>query len=101
MRPGSPDAAVEGSEPPRTNVRRVALAVAGVMVLLFGVLIVATTRSDDPKESASSPLVGAEAPPLVADTLDGDVALFLVGFATISPVADEPATPPEVVKPAA
>jgi cytochrome c biogenesis protein CcmG/thiol:disulfide interchange protein DsbE len=72
VRPGSPDAAVEGSEPPRTNVRRVALAVAGVMVLLFGVLIVATTRSDDPKESASSPLVGAEAPPLVADTLDGD-----------------------------
>jgi cytochrome c biogenesis protein CcmG/thiol:disulfide interchange protein DsbE len=71
-RPGSPDATVGGSEPPRTNVRRVALGVAGVMALLFGVLIVATTRSDDPKESASSPLVGAEAPPLVADTLDGD-----------------------------
>lgn len=52
--------------------RRVALGVAGVMAPLFGVLIVATTRSDDPKESASSPLVGAEAPPLVADTLDGD-----------------------------
>ncbi len=71
-RSGLPDAGADGSEPPRTNVRRVALAVAGVMALLFGVLIVATSRSGDPKESASSPLVGAEAPPLAADTLDGD-----------------------------
>lgn len=36
-----------------------------------------------------------------ADTLDGDVAVFVAGFATISPVADQPATPAEVVKPAA
>ena len=36
-----------------------------------------------------------------ADELDGDIALLNAGFATISPVADEPAQPAEVVKPAA
>ena len=36
-----------------------------------------------------------------ADTLEGDVALFLAGFATSTPVDDEPAVPAEVVQPAA
>ena len=31
------------------------------------------------------------------DQLDGDVATLVAGYATISPVPDEPATPPEVV----
>lgn len=62
----------QGVEPSRANVRRVALAVAGVMVLLFGVLVVATTRSGDPKEATSSPLVGKDAPPLQNETLTGD-----------------------------
>ncbi len=33
-----------------------------------------------------------------ADTLDGDVALFIAGFATIGEVADEPKVPAEVVE---
>lgn len=41
------------------------------------------------------------ASPATADELDGDIALLNAGFATISPVADEPAQPAEVVKPAA
>lgn len=71
-RAGSSDASVEPPEPSKTGVRRVALAVAGVMVLLFGVLIVSVVRSGDPEKTAGSPLVGAEAPPLAAATLDGD-----------------------------
>ena len=58
-------------EGPRSNVRRTALVVAGVMVLLFGVLVVATKDSDDPKDPASSPLVGKPAPPLATTTLSG------------------------------
>ncbi|MCB1029485.1 MAG: TlpA disulfide reductase family protein [Microthrixaceae bacterium] len=53
------------------NVRRTALVVAGVMVLLFGVLIVATRDSGDPTETASSPLVGKDAPALASESLDG------------------------------
>jgi 5'-nucleotidase len=38
---------------------------------------------------------------VTADSLDGDVALFLAGFATITQLDDEPAEPAEVVQPAA
>ncbi|MEZ5383000.1 MAG: TlpA disulfide reductase family protein [Microthrixaceae bacterium] len=68
---GEFDAASEPRQTSRSSVRWIALAVGGAMVLMFGVLVVVTGRADDPKESAASPLVGADAPPLVADSLDG------------------------------